>query len=254
MPLSQKVRHGNKERDTVNRKGEKSFLYEYGVDELQKIVDSSCGYADVLRKVGLCPKGKNPVTLKKVIAEYGIDLTKMDANRKRKFSELAIALQDRRAVDINEVFSNKRPCKTTTLMKLLVNGGYKEMKCEICGIRDWMGKPIVFNLHHVDGDHYNNNLENLQVLCPNCHSQTDTFSGRNKNKKIMKKERGQALKKDPLIERNELKSLIREKPFSAIGEKYGVTDNAVRKWCIKYNLPYRKKDIRLIDDCAWQLI
>ena len=48
-------------------------------------------------------------------------------------------------------------------------------RCNCCGIREWQGKPIVLELHHRDGNHYNNARDNLEYLCPNCHSQTDTW-------------------------------------------------------------------------------
>lgn len=53
-----------------------------------------------------------------------------------------------------------------------------EAKCEICGIKTWLGKPIVLQIHHLDGNHKNNSVDNLQLLCPNCHTQTDTYSNK----------------------------------------------------------------------------
>jgi Zn finger protein HypA/HybF involved in hydrogenase expression len=61
----------------------------------------------------------------------------------------------------------------------LVSEGLKENQCERCGIRQWQDRPITLALHHVNGVRDDNRLENLQLLCPNCHSQTDTFAGRN---------------------------------------------------------------------------
>lgn len=58
----------------------------------------------------------------------------------------------------------------------------KENKCEICGITEWMGKPAPLELDHIDGNHFNNEFTNLRILCSNCHSQTETNSGK-KNKK-----------------------------------------------------------------------
>jgi 5-methylcytosine-specific restriction endonuclease McrA len=55
----------------------------------------------------------------------------------------------------------------------------QECKCLHCGLVDWMGKPITLELDHVDGNNKNNTRENLRYLCPNCHSQTDTWRGRN---------------------------------------------------------------------------
>jgi hypothetical protein len=51
--------------------------------------------------------------------------------------------------------------------------------CSSCGIKDWNGKPLVLELEHIDGDSTNNKLDNLTLLCPNCHSQTDTYKSKN---------------------------------------------------------------------------
>lgn len=55
--------------------------------------------------------------------------------------------------------------------------------CNKCGINEWLGKPIILELEHKDGNHFNNDRENLEMLCPNCHSMTDTWRGRNKRKR-----------------------------------------------------------------------
>ena len=52
--------------------------------------------------------------------------------------------------------------------------------CEVCGIDEHNGKPIILEVDHIDGKHYNNNVENLRLICPNCHSQTNTYKNRNK--------------------------------------------------------------------------
>lgn len=64
--------------------------------------------------------------------------------------------------------SNKR--------KRLVDEGIKENKCEICGLSTWMDKPIPLELHHKDFNHYNNKIENLQILCSNCHMQAHNYN------------------------------------------------------------------------------
>ena len=73
---------------------------------------------------------------------------------------------------------NNPTTKSHLLSLRLIEEGLKEAKCEICGLTEWNGLPIPLELHHIDGDHYNNSLENLQILCPNCHAQTSTHSSR----------------------------------------------------------------------------
>ena len=57
----------------------------------------------------------------------------------------------------------------------LIEEGIKEEKCECCGLSEWMGKPIPLELHHKDFNHYNNSLNNLQILCSNCHMQSHNY-------------------------------------------------------------------------------
>jgi 5-methylcytosine-specific restriction endonuclease McrA len=64
----------------------------------------------------------------------------------------------------------------------LLTEGLKLAECERCGVKEWEGEPLAFELHHINGDGRDNRLENLQLLCPNCHSQTDTWGGRNKGR------------------------------------------------------------------------
>ena len=62
----------------------------------------------------------------------------------------------------------------------LIEDGYKEDKCERCGLSEWMGMKIPLELHHRDFNHYNNELSNLMIVCSNCHMQLHNYNN-NKN-------------------------------------------------------------------------
>jgi hypothetical protein len=79
-----------------------------------------------------------------------------------------------------DLLANGRRRSRHHVKSRLLSAGLKRERCETCGLTDWRGAPIAFELHHVNGDGLDNRLENLVLLCPNCHSQTDTWGGRNK--------------------------------------------------------------------------
>jgi DNA-binding CsgD family transcriptional regulator len=74
--------------------------------------------------------------------------------------------------------AGRRQTSRTHLKQRLLDEGLKENRCETCGIVEWRGRPLNMELHHVNGDGADNRLENLQLLCGNCHSQTDNWGGR----------------------------------------------------------------------------
>jgi Zn finger protein HypA/HybF involved in hydrogenase expression len=88
-------------------------------------------------------------------------------------------------ISLSEILKGEHPQYQTNKLRIrLIKDGIKEEKCEICGITEWNNKKVSFELDHIDGNRTNHRLENLRVICPNCHSQTDNF--RAKNKKTIK--------------------------------------------------------------------
>ena len=83
-------------------------------------------------------------------------------------------------------YAKKDLVQSNLLRKKLIRDGIKEYKCELCGLSEWQHQPIPLELHHKDGNHYNNELCNLQILCPNCHALQPNNSGKAADKEHLK--------------------------------------------------------------------
>ena len=94
-----------------------------------------------------------------------------------RFGLYEAAGQTTKKFELNDILSGMHPqYPTSKITPRLIKEGLKEYKCECCGIGNmYNGKPISLELNHIDGNNGNHKLENLELLCPNCHSQTDTY-------------------------------------------------------------------------------
>jgi 5-methylcytosine-specific restriction endonuclease McrA len=86
------------------------------------------------------------------------------------------------AMPINVLLS--APRDRAHLKKRLLKAELLANRCGQCGLTDWLDKPLSLELHHINGDGQDNRLENLALLCPNCHSQTDSWGGRNSRRRL----------------------------------------------------------------------
>jgi hypothetical protein len=83
-------------------------------------------------------------------------------------------------IALSEILKGEHPQYQTNKLRIrLIKDGIKEEKCEVCGITEWNGKRVSFELDHIDGNRTNHKIENLRIICPNCHSQTHTYRARN---------------------------------------------------------------------------
>ena len=88
--------------------------------------------------------------------------------------------------DLNDILNGKHPqYPTSKLSKRLVKEGYFKYECKSCKISEWNGRSISLELNHIDGNNGNHSLANLELICPNCHSQTETY--RSKKLTFLKK-------------------------------------------------------------------
>ncbi len=154
-------------------------MNSYTKEQLESLCQDSYSYSDVLRKLGIQPIGSNFVTIKKYIEKYEIDISHFTHRgwRKNKQGE------DVAIVPLEEICKENTHFQCNQLKKRLIAANIFKNECACCGLtNEWQGKPITLELHHKNGNHFDNRIENLQILCPNCHSQTDTFRTRNKPK------------------------------------------------------------------------
>lgn len=137
-------------------------------DTIIKICNESASMKEAAKKLKI-----NYKTLKK----YAIILNCWNTNQSGK----KIKKNRPYTYTIEEIFNGKNPkYKSYRLKKRLIEEGYKKDICEECGLIKWNNKDITLELHHIDGNPKNNKLENLKILCPNCHTQTKNY--RNKKR------------------------------------------------------------------------
>lgn len=257
----------------------KSKICNFTKEELQEFLDTSSSYKEVLDIIGLSPIGNNYNTLNKFIKLYELSTEKIDEKRKLMFNNVSSKHNSNKYSTKEKLLSalNENTCtaKSSRLLKYLIDFRIKEYKCEKCGISEWNNLPITLELHHKDGNNKKNQLDNLEVLCPNCHSQTNNFRFKNKKQKEkvsqydlcpvcntnykslaseMCQECRNKEKEKNIPAKETVKDLIRNKPFTQIGEMFNVSDNAIRKWCKKYGLPYKASDIKALSNDEWKVL
>ena len=147
--------------------------------EFEKLVNECSCISDVLRNLGYSTNGNSwgNRVVKERMEKLNLFFTKDNPN----YSKNNVALP------LSSILIKDSEYNRTKLKERLFKEGLKEYECECCGISKWNGKYIALQLHHINGIHNDNRLSNLQILCPNCHSQTDNFSSRGKGTAIIRK-------------------------------------------------------------------
>jgi len=135
----------------------------YDWAEIQAYYDLGHSYRETAEHFGFCSAawydaiGRGEITTR----PFGMSIVQLLASPKRNRSHLKMRL---------------------------IKAGILNNRCELCGLGDWRGKPLNIHIDHINGIKNDNRLENLRMLCPNCHSQTPTFSGRNIKRRAAEQE------------------------------------------------------------------
>jgi hypothetical protein len=227
---------------------------------LRSAVAESRSYSDALRRLGLRPAGGNHRTIKKYVAMWGISTAHFDPHG------ASIEHLGRPRLPLSEILVEGSTYHRGHLKDRLFAEGIKQPRCELCGQGEvWRGRPMALILDHINGIPNDNRLENLRVVCPNCSATLDTHCGRKNRGEQVKRaclrcgaefaprkrsqwycsrdcgrrrdRRGQARTHTRKVERPPYERLVAEiaaTSYLAVGRRYGVSDNAIRKWVRQY--------------------
>ena len=146
----------------------------YTKEKLEEAVKNSLSIAEVLKYLNIIPAGGNYRTIHRYIREWNIDTSHFTGQLWNKGGHRIC----NPAKPISEILTENSEYQSYKLARRLLKEKIKEYKCELCGNTEWMNKPIPLELHHINGIHTDNRLENLQLLCPNCHALTDNYRNR----------------------------------------------------------------------------
>lgn len=156
---------------------------KYTIEQLTEAVKTSKSIRQVLLELGLNPDGGgNAKNIKNLIKSNGLDTSHMLGKAWLKGSKNP---HKKCKYKTSEVFSANSPYRGASVK--LKNRYIKEFnvpyRCSECGISQWRGKKIVLQIDHINGVNDDNRNDNLRLLCPNCHSMTETYCGKNAKKK-----------------------------------------------------------------------
>lgn len=202
-----------------------SKIYALSPELFRKLVREHQSLSDILKTLGLHASSGNYKTLKRRLKEDGIDYAHirlgLNHNTGKRFPG--------RGQPISQLLLT---CKNPNhLKKMLIKSELLRNECYKCGLQsEWQDEPLSLQMDHINGDSQDNRIENLRILCPNCHSQTATYAARNRPRRP-KKIRVVKPRPTKIVwpSNDDLIRSIQEIGYVQVGKTLGVSDNAVRK-------------------------
>ncbi len=151
-------------------------LHKYSLEQLKIAIKDSMSLRQVLLKLDVAPYGGNYTVLKKAIKHFKLDSSHFSGQAWNKGKLMPIKYS------LNDYLENKSTIQSYKLKKRLIANKLLQPVCSNCHNDKWLGKAIPLELDHINGNNKDNCLENLRLLCPNCHALTPTYRGRNRSR------------------------------------------------------------------------
>lgn len=187
-------------------------------ERFAQLVKESRSFYELAEKIGYSKTGGGTnEALKKAVKERDLDISHFTGEGWNKNN-----------YDYSTFTNNSIKKNGKTTLKAIIN--LRGRKCENCGIVKWLGQPINLEIHHIDGNHNNNELENIQLLCPNCHSYTNNYCGKNINNGKVK------VKDEELVKALEKSSSIRQALISVGLAGSGGNYKRANELIVKYQI------------------